>query len=311
MGVQTCAELLRHSRECGESNKLRFAQVGDRDVYNPTAPFSFGGERLLAARVEARHTEISETVFFSEAEDGVWHPHPGAPVWTNLQDPCVAFFGDELVLGGVELDMGPGGKINGWSMPFFRGRHLEELRCFARGPRGMKDIRLVDLGRDGVGVATRPQGKKGGRGTVGWVVLDRLEDLTPQVLDDAPLLTGQFVPEEWGGANQLHLLKDGGVGVLGHIACFGSGTPPSKHYYPMVFRLDPATAQVSPMRILATRADFPPGPAKRAELADVVFSGGLVRLPDGRAELYAGLGDAEIARLEVDDPFIAYETNGN
>ena len=310
MGATTCAGLLPRRGRPGAGRRLRFAGVPGRDVYNPTAPFEFGGERLLAARVEARDSEVSQTVFFVAGPDGVWRPRPGAPVFERLQDPCAAFVGGELVLGGVEIELGPGDCIRGWSMPFFRGRRLEDLARFARGPAGMKDIRLLELDGGRIGVAPRPQGEKGGRGTIGWAEFERLEDLNPEGMQDAPLIEGQFAPGEWGGANQLHRLEDGSVGVLGHIACFGPGRPPSKHYYPMAFRLQPDGGAVSPLRVLATRADFPDAPAKRPELGDVVFSAGLVRRRGGRADLYAGLGDAAVARVEIEDPFIGFERDG-
>lgn len=304
MGVPTCAQLLPGRGRPGQGRRLRFAGVGGQDVYNPTAPFELDGERLLAARVEARDTEVSQIVFFAAGSDGVWRPRPGAPVFERMQDPCVAFVGGQLVLGGVEIEIEPGGRISGWSMPFFRGQGLEDLRFFGRGPAGMKDIRLVELDEGRVGVATRPQGEKGGRGTIGWTELAGLDELTPEKLQAAPLIDGQFEPFEWGGANELHRLSDGAVGVLGHIACFGPGRPPTKHYYPMAFCLEPGTAAVSPLRILATRADFPAAAAKRPELEDVVFSSGLLRRPAGRADLYAGLGDAAVACLDIEDPFV-------
>ncbi|MBI2363202.1 MAG: DUF1861 family protein, partial [Elusimicrobia bacterium] len=86
------------------AQKVRFAGVGDRDVYNPTAPFEteFRGKKVsvLAARVEPRESEASEVVFFRESR-GAWRPLPGAPV-LGLQDPFVTKVGGELVVGGVE-----------------------------------------------------------------------------------------------------------------------------------------------------------------------------------------------------------------
>ena len=57
------------------------------------------------------------------------------------------------------------------------------------------------------------------------------------------------------------------------------------------------------MGIIATRSDFPSGESKRPDLQDVIFSGGLLRLEDGTAWLYAGLSDAEAARVLIADPF--------
>lgn len=306
---QSCAELLeeyKQSRPRFTWKKLRFIGIGDQDVYNVTAPFQDDGEWVIAGRVEARHTEHSVVRFFVE-EKGIWCPHLNAPTF-NLQDPFVTRIGAELIFGGVEVYPHP--TIPGalaWRTNFYRGTSISNLEKFASGPDGMKDIRLVEIARERIGVFTRPQGEIGGRGTIGFTEVATLDHLTIRTIAEAPLLD-QFVPEEWGGANEVHLLKNGLLGVLGHIACFDHKG--DRHYYPMVFAFDVEARQATPMKLIATRADFPAGPAKRSDLQDVVFSGGLRRLPNGRAEFYAGVSDAEAHCLGMKDPFLEYESTG-
>jgi len=283
---------------------IHFDGVGDRDVYNITAPFSLSGETLIAGRVEARDTESAETVFFAEGHDRVWRPRAGAPTFAKLQDPCIAFIQGEFVIGGVEFPVElPGRDTPGWRMNFYRGTTLETLRPFLQGPDHMKDIRLVELADGRVGACSRPQGERGGRGKIGFVAVGSIDQLTAAAIDAAPLLEGQFLSEEWGGANELHLLEDGRVGVLGHIAWMqGSGASEEKHYYPMSFVLDPATGEHSPLEIIASRDDFPATTPKQPGLRDVIFSGGLARDGDG-TWLYAGLSDAAAGRVRITDPF--------
>ena len=107
------------------------------------------------------------------------------------------------------------------------------------------------------------------------------------------------------GLMSLHILNNGLVGVLGHVASFDEAG--DRHYYPMVFALDPQTGAFSDMELIAVRAEFLPGETKRPDLADVVFSGGLVRKPDGTADLYAGISDAEAHRVTIEDPFLKFE----
>ena len=73
----------------------------------------------------------------------------------------------------------------------------------------MKDLRLAELNDGSIGVLTRPQGEKGGRGKIGFARISSLEELTLDVVEEAPLLEGQFVDEEWGGANEPHILANG------------------------------------------------------------------------------------------------------
>ena len=281
------------------SQKLSFAGVGDRDVYNITAPFHAGGEAVIAGRVEARDSEAAEAVFFIE-RGGRWEPRPGAPVLSRLQDPCVTTIGGELVVGGVEYPVDLGDGRASWRMVFHRGSALEDLEPFLVGPNHMKDIRLAELDDGRVGVFSRPQGERGGRGTIGFTMVSDLGELSAEMIDAAPLLEGQFREDEWGGANEAHLLADGSLGVLGHIARMDAE---GKHYYPMAFALEPDAARWTPPRIIATRSSFPEGPPKRPDLVDVVFSGGLARHGDGTATLYAGISDTEAAWTLLPDPF--------
>lgn len=58
------------------------------------------------------------------------------------------------------------------------------------------------------------------------------------------------------------------------------------------------------MKMIARRSDFESGESKRPDLADVIFSGGLVRRKDGTAQLYCGVGDAQAHMRLIKDPFL-------
>jgi hypothetical protein len=284
--------------------KLDFNGVGEKDVYNITAPFEDEEETVIAGRVESRDSEHSEVIFFVRRGEQ-WIPKEGAPIF-SLQDPFYTRIGGELVFGGVEVFPHPASEqVLSWRTVFYKGANIHRLEKFFIGPDGMKDLRLIELLDGSIGVLTRPQGDKGGRGKIGFVRIPSLEHLTLEVIHEAPVLDGLFMEEEWGGANEAHLLSNGLIGVLGHIARFDEEG--NRHYYPMVFALDPRTGEHSDIRLIAARADFLEGPAKRPDLADVVFSGGLVRKKDGTADLYAGVSDAEAQRISMQDPFLAFE----
>lgn len=305
--IRTCSILLGEflkQPQPQHAEKIKFSGVGKKDVYNITAPFQDEGELVIAGRVESRDSEHSQVYFFVE-HAGEWKPRVNAPVFT-LQDPFVTRIGGNLVFGGVEISPHP--EIEGaleWRTVFYKGQNIAGLTEFFKGPVGMKDLRLVELSDKSVGVLTRPQGEKGGRGEIGFTKVPDLEELTVDVINDAPLLEGQFIEEEWGGGNEIHLLNNGLLGVLGHIACFDDAG--DRHYYPMYFILNPENKEFSNIELVANRANFLPGVAKRSDLKDVVFSGGLLRNEDGTAELYAGIGDAEAQKITIDDPFRKFE----
>ena len=303
MSIKTCQVLLAEFEEkklSAKAEKIIFQGVGNNDVYNITAPFEQGGEWIIAGRVEARDSEQSQVIFFVE-KAGKWVPKEGAPI-LDLQDPFYTIIAGELILGGVQTYPHPENPHwLAWRTVFYKGQDIFTLEPFFKGPDGMKDLRLVELKSGEIGVVTRPQGEKGGRGKIGYAKIKSLQELSVPVIENAPLLEEQFTEEEWGGANEIHLLENGLLGVLGHIACFDERG--DRHYYPMVFTLDGETGEHSPIELIATRSMFLLGESKRPDLVDVVFSGGLVRDGQGKARLYAGISDAEAQVMTIEDPF--------
>lgn len=305
--AKTCAVLLKELENAPQPfnpEKLVFKGVGERDVYNISAPFEDNGELVIAGRVEPRDSEHSEVYFFVN-RNGQWIPREGAPVFP-LQDPFVTKIDGELIFGGVQVFPHPEKKgEHSWRTLLYKGKNITELKEFAKGPIGMKDLRLVELKDGSIGVFTRQQGNKGGRGKIGFTRIQSLDNFTSEVAEEAPILEGQFIDEEWGGVNEPHLLANGLVGVLGHIACFDEKQ--NRYYYPMVFALNPDTGEFSDIELIATRSVFLEGSFKRPDLINVVFAGGLIRKADGTADLYAGISDAEAQKISMIDPFLKYE----
>lgn len=309
--ARSAEDLLRELR-AGEgpfrAEILHFIGVEDRDVYNITPPFCDAGRWLIAGRVENRRSEVSEVYFFAENERGDWELLPDTPIF-SLQDPFVARVQGELVLGGVETFIHPRGvppRFWWWRTILFRGSDVRSLRPFFYGPDGMKDIRLVELKDGRIGVFTRPQGKIGGRGKIGFFTVGSLDELRPDLFESAPILESLFLDEEWGGVNEAQLLPDGRLAVIGHIARFADEATRYRDYYALAFVFDPVTLNFTDVRIIAERRNFVEGPAKREDVANVVFPGGLVRNPDGTAVLYAGVSDAGAQRLFMPDVFRPY-----
>jgi hypothetical protein len=103
-------------------------------------------------------------------------------------------------------------------------------------------------------------------------------------------------------------LDSGKIGVIGHMAYFqpeAAGVKVSS-YVNVAFVFDPVKHEAFDLKIIGTRACFPAGPAKRADLVDCAFTSGIVLRPDGKADLYSGIGDAEEGRITIDYPFAGH-----
>ena len=117
-----------------------------------------------------------------------------------------------------------------------------------------------------------------------------------------------FLANEWGGPNQLHLLSNGLIGMIGHIS-WGEMIDGVHflHYHSFAQAIDPETRGATPVKLIACRSMFKDAPAKAPRLQDVCFTSGIQRLENGRAFLYSGLSDACIGKVEIEDPFLEYE----
>lgn len=286
--------------ETHSPEQITFKGVAGFDIYNITAPFTLNNEYYIAGRVEKRDSEHSKVYFFKKNED-IWEVDINAPVF-DLQDPFITFIDGEFVVGGVEIfESKEDPTVFKWRTVFYKGKSLQDLNRLFEGPMGMKDLRLKQLNDGRILVMSRPQGEPGGRGTIGAVIVSSLDELSVESINNAKLFETMYPEAEWGGANEVHILDDQKVGVLGHIAKFDDEG--DRHYYSMSFKMDLETLTPSELKIIAERSDFLEGPAKRSDLEDVIFSGGLIR-EGNEATLYAGISDAQAQKVTILDPFI-------
>jgi Protein of unknown function (DUF1861) len=287
----------RHKSNGTRGSLVTLEGIDGKDGYNPSAAFLDAGRLSTYVRVESRADEFSSwSAVFHQDGPQDWGLNDGLPM-LRVQDACVSRIQGELIVGGVRI-LARSRTFTYFQTVFWRGDSPANLTEFARGPLQMKDIRLVDLENGKIGVFTRPMGGEAGRGKVGYTEVDGLTELTPEKMANAELLDVQPIDEHWWGTNAIYRLGDGRLGVLGHVAMFRS---PHKHYYPFACVLDMHDRRIiDGPHIIAERSSFPPAPAKRDDLEDVVFPAWFDR---GKGMLYAGLSDSSVGMLPIDDPF--------
>lgn len=303
--IINCDKLLKEHKRMRTkktAKRVNFIGIFNKDVYNITAPFLNNGRIVIAGRVESKMGRDSMVLFFEKYENA-WCHIVESPIM-ELEDPFFTRIGDEIVVGGVEIFSNINNPYNLiWRTIMYKGRDIFHLKLFFVGPDGMKDLRIAELKDGSIGVLTRPQGAKGGRGKIGFIKIRRLNDLSMGVIEDAPILNDFLNDDEWGGINSIYPIDKDNIGLLGHIAKMDENG--MKHYYSMTFVLDMNSMIYKDVKIIAAREDFLPGPSKDESLYDVVFSGGLT-FKNKKAVLYAGISDIEAQTIEIDNPFYDY-----
>lgn len=299
--VAKLLEEYRSNKQTYAAEKIVFSGQGERDVYNISSSFYWKDETYILGRMEPRESELSDVGIFRKVSN--LNYELTKYVLPLLQDPFFAYVDKELFIGGTELFINREKQINGWHTSIYNASDFNNIFRLMTAPCQMKDVRIFQDGK--FYVFTRPQGKEAKLGRIGMEVFSNADELYRVYLNDAKLFSNQFDDFSWGGVNQILKLKNGWLGILGHIATMSEGDV--RHYYAMTFALNPIDRKETCMKIICERSDFPDGEAKRQDLVDVIFPGGIVRNPDGTASIYTGLSDAEAYRINIEDPFVEYE----
>ena len=294
-----------------ESAKLIFLGVGGDDVYNCSSLIEEGGKRYLFGRVEKReHWADSTAMLFEEVSPDTFRLVADSKTYP-LEDPYITKIHGEYILGGTHVKKSRG-MVESFCAYFYRGTDLKNLTYFTTGPDRMKDIRLVELGNCRVGVFSRPRGKEilekyGSESMIGYREIGSVSELDAAVIAEARYLPDIFREKEWGGCNQVLRLKNGCLGVVGHLSeREQDGDIVCSVYMNVAFCMDPITMTCQDLKLIGTRTCYPAGPSKKEELKDCAFTSGIAPRADGRVDLYSGIGDCEEGRITIDDPFKAY-----
>lgn len=290
-----------------EKSVLEFIGIDGYDVYNTTIPFWYEGKQYLFGRVEKRNEWARSMVrlFINVGKDR-WALVEKAP-WYQLEDPYISIIDNKIVLGGTHVRYRES-NIDTYYGYFYQGTDLFDLRYYTTGPDYMKDIRLVQMADGKVGVFSRPRDeeimkKYKCESMIGFTVIDHVDQLSPDVIQQAPYIEGIFAEGEWGGCNQCYLLDTGLIGVIGH-KCYKENE--NSIYMNSAFVFDPMSRKVIEEKIIGTRKCYPEGPAKIPTLKDCAFTSGIVMRDDGKVDLYSGIGDCQEGRIVIDYPFEGY-----
>lgn len=311
MNIESAQRTFEQSIDVSKSTVLTFDNVDGWDVYNPSVPFQYEGDTYMFGRVERRAEWARSWVgLFRQTSPDRFTLVPDSGI-NPLEDPFICRIGDETVLGGVHVRY-TRGRIDTLYTYFFRGKNPRDLKYFTTGPDYMKDIRLADMGEGRVGVFSRPRSAEyeqatGRKADIGFTTLDSLDELDADTISRARPIDGILEADQWGGCNQAFLLTSGYIGVIGHMS-YQTGECDQKilHYLNVGFVVHPDHLRAEHLQIIGTRASFPAGPCKKPELIDCVFTSGIVPRPDGKADLYTGLGDCQVGRTTIDYPFDGY-----
>lgn len=295
-----------------ESAKLTFIGVDGYDVYNCSIPFQWGGKQYIFGRVERREEWARSWVrLFENTGKDQWTLVPNSMIY-QLEDPYISKVHNMLVLGGTHV-RNKQGRLDTFYGYFYKGTDVNDMYYFTTGPDYMKDIRLVQLADNRIGVFSRPRGeevrrKYGSESVVGFTVINSLDELCAEVIESAAMVDGLFDKDEWGGCNQCYYLSSGLIGVIGH-KCYLNKSEDGEDvqtYLNVSFVFDPEKHEIMDLKIIGTRNCYPEGPAKKGHLIDCAFTSGIVMREDGKVDLYSGIGDAEEGRIVIDYPFEGY-----
>ncbi|KAG5506358.1 hypothetical protein JIQ42_07976 [Leishmania sp. Namibia] len=283
---------------------LSFEGVNGYDVYNCSIPFTYNGKTYIFGRVEKNDEWVhSHTILFEKVGDNRYRRDLQSITY-NLEDPFVVKIHGEMVFGGTHVTK-DGGKVVDYRCEFYHGTPFN-LKYFSSGPSKMKDIRLVELADGKIGVFTHFRTE--GSCLTGFATIDKIEDLTVEVINSAKLINHRPFGDAWGGPSQVYLLSSGLLGCISHHGYLldQKDDVQLRIYACTSFVFDPATYDVYDFKIIGTKGCFPPCEPKLPRLGDCAFVSGIEMRDDGKCNLYSGIGDVAEGCIVIDYPFEAY-----
>lgn len=283
-----------------EKALLTFKGVDGMDVYNCSVPFKYKGTTHIFGRVERRSEWANSFVrLFKETGKDEFTLVPNNMIW-QLEDPYIANIDNEMVFGGTHIRK-TNNRVFTYYCDFFRGA-TEKLHYFTTGPDNMKDIRVIKLANNMIGVFSRP--KTIAHSSIGFTTISTIDELTATIVEEAPPLN-VIHTGAWGGVNQAYLLSSDKVGCIAHYSYLNQDESGAQItvYTNYSFVLDPITREVEDAKIIGTKGCYPPCKPKVEKLLDCAFTSGIVMREDGKCDLYSGLGDAYEGRITIDYPF--------
>jgi len=184
---------------------------------------------------------------------------------------------------------------------------LDHIERVAQGPEKSKGLHLIEVSPQKIEGFIRMQGGKYGKGKICHFSLENIQDLQ-DVLSDVEEKTqviDLFAADEWGGVNDLHLLSDGRIGVLGHLARLTQDETgqEKKEYFTTSAIFDPQTQTISNLKIIMTPQDLGiEYEAKRPDLEKVLYPTNSV-LEGDVLHIYASLGDTKPIVFTIENPW--------
>lgn len=307
-------------------------------TYNGFPLVDPNGKLHLLSRVERLHTEDSQVISLDFA---TCHTSlngfvaPDGLVIPEAQDPSVSFFAPNKIAIGVVAITGDRGKVTAyWPQIYEFEDGVVSKDRIARGPEFQKDVRVTYVGSFGeedlTAIVTRERQDNArsirsylqvGIAPTATDMLQLSRDII-QVKNDPASRLDVLLPDNrtWFGPNQIIPLQsqDGDLafGLLFHTGRFtnrlyGNGER-GRDYTALVTEIsaNPETRQVTHFtkpKIIATVDIFPYTQAKRPDLFNVLFPGGLVfgitRGVVVQTILVCGLRDRYNGLVEISYPF--------
>jgi len=270
------------------------------DVYNCSVPFFIDGVKHIYGRAERREEWANSYVhLFRETAPDEFSLVKEAVSW-RMEDPFVVKIQGEMLLGGVRVTKNKG-QVCDYCCDFFRGTP-DQLVYFTSGPQRMKDIRLIELIDGRIGLFSHH--KSDNKCITGFATIDKLSDLSMEVINSAKPIDHTAFGDAWGGVNQAYLLSSGKIGCISHHGYLMDKNEETLNVYCITsFVYDPETNLVHSYRILGTKCCYPAYPPKVSRLSDCAFVSGICRRLDGKYDLYSGLGDTCEGRMPIEYPF--------
>lgn len=278
-----------------QTNEVSFVGKDANQILSTTASFEINQETFMIASIKDSN-QFSKLVLLKKDTGFLYHVEEDLNIF-NVNYPHLAMIHNQYVLEGVlRIDE------NNKQSCLYVGPNLKSLELKVVFPPFIKSVRVFEYSNK-IHAFYTVSGQNYGTGKIAHAAYNSFDEMKQSSFNNIQVFSNHFISGESGGINDIHILQNGLIGIVGHITYTDSYD--TEHSYPCAFAFNIDNNKSTKLKIILEKSSLNLSSTKKY-FTDKIHTSGLIRRANNRASLYIET-DQKIYSIIFDDPFVEFE----
>lgn len=275
--------------------EMEIQKFDSNHLISISSPFDIFNETHMIAAVKDSTYE-SKLVLLKKDTGFLYHIEKELPI-VNVLYPHITLLNGMIALEGIlSIDS------NNKQVCLYVGESLDTLELKLVLPSFITGMRIVEY-NNRIHAFFTVKGGQYEHGKIAYQSYASLDDMKRSTFNNIQVFSNHFIRGEFGGVNDIHILRNGLFGIIGHAAYVDHDG--FKHSYPIAFGFNIENHKSTKLKVLLEKSSLNIKIPKQ-HFNDSMFISGLNRGANNRANLIVET-DHKIFSIIIDDPFIEFE----